>query len=154
MNLFNNESVGCHSFFNPKVIENRIYDGVSNYTQFTYSCIYSNLNISNMLVNDLIFDCPNQDDEPELLSELENHEKTGVEQNMNECYPGHSRCYTRDQKCIYNLTLGTETLMYCRNGQHLQDCETNSCLWMFKCPVSYCIPYRYNCDGKWDWLKK
>ena len=21
---------------------------------------------------------------------------------------------------------------------------------MFKCPVNYGIPYRYNCDGKWD----
>ena len=149
--LFTNHgSVGCHSFVDPKLIENKVLYDVSNYTQFTYSCMYSNFNISNMLVNDLVFDCPNQDDEPELLNELENHGKACIDQNMHECYPGHSRCYTNDQKCIYNLTLDLQTLMYCRNGQHLQGCETKSCLWMFKCPDSYCIPYRYNCDGKWD----
>ena len=69
---------------------------------------------------------------------------------MHECYPGHSRCYTKDQKCIYNLTSNTQMLMYCRNGKHLQDCKIKSCLWMFKCQDSYCIPYRYMCNGKWD----
>ena len=32
-------------------------------------------------------------------------------------HPGHSRCYTKHQKCIYNLTSDTQMLMYCRNGQ-------------------------------------
>ena len=69
---------------------------------------------------------------------------------MCECYPKHSRCYSKDQKCIYNITRDTQTLMYCRNGQHLQNCENAQCKHMFKCTNSYCIPYRYLCDGKWD----
>ena len=69
---------------------------------------------------------------------------------MHECYHGHSRCYTKDQKCTYNLTSDTQILMYCRNGKHLQDCKAKSCLWMFKCPDSYCIPYRFVCNGKQD----
>ena len=99
-----------------------------------------------------MFDCPNQDDELELLNESVSQGQICVKQNMYECYPGHSRCYTKDQKCIYNLTLDTQILMYYRNGQHLQDCETKSCLWIFKCPDSYCIPYRHICDGKWGFL--
>ena len=50
----------------------------------------SKLNISNALVNDLIFDCPSQDDEPELLNMLVNQGKRCVEQDMYECYPGHT----------------------------------------------------------------
>ena len=34
-----------------------------------YSCMHSNLQITNSHINDLIFDCPNEDDEPELLNE-------------------------------------------------------------------------------------
>ena len=142
----NHESDGCHSFVDPKQTQNK---NISINTQSMYSCMHSNLQITNSLINDLIFDCPNEDDEPELLNESAKYLQC-AEQNMHECYPGHSRCYTKHQKCIYNLTSDTQMLMYCRNGQHLQDCETKSCLWMFKCPDSYCIPYRYMCDGKWD----
>ena len=70
--------------------------------------------------------------------------------NMIECYPGHTRCYTREQKCIYVLRKETKTLLYCRNGQHLQNCNNIECIWKFKCQNSYCIPYQYICDGKWD----
>ena len=69
---------------------------------------------------------------------------------MFECYAGHRQCYSEQQKCIYNLTKETNFLMYCRNGQHLQDCNSFICHGMFKCPNSYCIPFRYKCDGKWD----
>ena len=70
--------------------------------------------------------------------------------NMIECYPGHSTCYTTEQKCIYVLRKETKTLLYCRNGQHLQNCNNEECIWKFKCQNSYCIPYQYICDGKWD----
>ena len=43
---------------------------------------------------------------------------------MYECFPGHIKCYTEAQKYAYNLTKDTHTLMYCRNGKHLQDCES------------------------------
>ena len=48
------------------------------------SCIHSNLHIRNLLINDLIFDCPNEDDEPELLNELTKYGRC-AEQNMCEC---------------------------------------------------------------------
>ena len=72
------------------------------------------------------------------------------ESGMLECYPGYNRCYFHHEKCIYNLTINSQTLMYCRNGKHLQDCENVQCSAMMKCPNSYCVPYRYVCDGKWD----
>ena len=108
------------------------------------------MNISYSLLNDLIFDCPLKDDEPELLNNLQKYNKKCAGIDMYECYPGHSRCYIKGQKCIYNITKDTQTLMYCRNGQHLQSCENVQCKHMFKCPNSYCIPYRYLCDGQWD----
>ena len=85
--------------------------------------------------------------------QLLNIDKTSLncaEKNMYECFPGHIKCYTEAQKCAYNLTKDTHTLMYCRNGKHLQDCESKNCESMFKCPKSYCIPYRYICNGEWD----
>ena len=69
---------------------------------------------------------------------------------MKECYPGHSRCYTTDQSCKYSLHDTLKNLLYCRNGQHLQYCSNSPCEEMYKCPNSYCVPYRYVCDGRWD----
>ena len=59
--------------------------------------------------------------------QLLNIDKTSLncaEKNMYECFPGHIKCYTEAQKYAYNLTKDTHTLMYCRNGKHLQDCES------------------------------
>ena len=68
--LFTNYGLdGCHSFVDTKQIQN---ENIFIYTPITYSCMYSNLTVLNTLVNDLIFDCPNQDDEPELLNETLN----------------------------------------------------------------------------------
>ncbi len=37
------------------------------------------------------------------------------------------------------------------NGKHLTACETHNCKnKYFKCPESYCLPWRYVCNGKWD----
>ena len=38
----------------------------------------------------------------------------------------------------------------CDFGEHLQNCTNIHCTNSFKCPKSYCIPYRRVCDGKWD----
>ena len=32
----------------------------------------------------------------------------------------------------------------------MEDCEHFECNMKFKCPKSYCIPWAYVCDGKWD----
>ncbi len=115
-----------------------------------YLCKDSTVKINSKFLDDLLFDCPHQDDENELQSLPSEKIPACQEKNMHRCYPGHSECHTTKQKCIYNLTAEAKTLMYCRNGKHLQHCESEICLWMFKCPDSYCIPYRYFCDGKWD----
>ncbi len=106
-------------------------------------------------MNDLIFDCPYQDDETELFNVGKEKFVHCAEQNMLECLPGHSKCYREEEKCRYNLTSHTKTLMYCRNGQHLQGCKLKDCkvrdsFWIFKCPDSYCIPYSFICNGRWD----
>ena len=145
-NLYSNDGLhGCHS-----VEENHNGKHTSPLKQSLFSCKDSNFNISNTLVNDLIFDCPCEDDEPELLNETQKYRQKCTDVEMHERYPGHSRCYNKHKKCIYNLTIETQSLVYCRNGEHLQNCETAEHSWMFKCPNSYCIPYRFICDGKWD----
>ena len=35
-------------------------------------------------------------------------------------------------------------------GAHLQHCINFECNMMFKCSKSYCIPWLYVCNGKWD----
>ena len=91
--------------------------------------------------------CPGPDDEVTFSRKLVIN---CSQLHMYECYPGLSKCYSEKEKCIYNLTQGLQILMYCRNGKHLQDCENTKCHHMYKCKKSYCIPYRFVCDGKWD----
>ncbi len=109
-----------------------------------YLCKNSTLKIPYSLINDAVPDCPNNDDEMEHL--------TGENNNtmQYECFPGGHKFYSQDERCLYNLSRDTSTLMYCRNGKHLQGCERVSCISTFKCTTSYCIPYRYRCDGQWD----
>ena len=38
----------------------------------------------------------------------------------------------------------------CPFGEHLKQCEDIECTNSFKCPETYCIPYRRICDGVWD----
>ncbi len=39
---------------------------------------------------------------------------------------------------------------HCRNGAHLQYCTLFQCSASFKCPDSYCIPFKRVCDGTSD----
>ena len=145
--LFTNEgSNGCSSFFYQK--SNQSINLVPSSDVF--HCDTFLLNIPTSLIDDLVFDCPNGNDEKELLEMQSTYLYRCPHPDMIECYPGHSRCYTREQKCTYILDKETETLLYCRNGQHLQNCNHIQCIWKFKCQNSYCIPYQYICDGKWD----
>ena len=38
----------------------------------------------------------------------------------------------------------------CPFGSHLKNCKSFHCSNKYKCPDSYCIPYRNVCNGKWD----
>ena len=104
----------------------------------------------NNIEDNLIIPSPGPDDELTGSGKLVHVTINCSQLNKHECYSGLSDCYTKDERCIYNLTQGLQVLMYCRNGKHLQDCENMECQKMYKCRNSYCIPYRYVCDGKWD----
>ena len=100
--------------------------------------------------NNLLLPFPGPDDKLTISRELVNIEMNCSQVHMYECFPGLCRCYSKKERCIYNLTQDLQILMYCRNGNHLQDCENMQCHHMYKCKKSYCIPYRFVCDGKWD----
>ena len=108
--------------------------------------------ISFSFVDDLIPDCKNGEDEP-LLYDFNNQDRLTFkcsDTNMLKCYQGHIRCYSKEQQCQYSLNSQSNTLAYCRNGQHLSNCTEVLCGSRVKCPANYCIPQRYICDGKWD----
>ena len=145
--FFNSDNQGCQSY--RKILSQ---DNMSTLktTHNTVHC--DNLNESRTFIDDLIFDCPAGIDEPEILQNSGNHTVTCINKGMFSCHPFHSKCYSENQRCIYNISLETKALMYCRNGEHLKQCENFDCLArsMLKCTNSYCIPFRYKCDGKWD----
>ena len=69
---------------------------------------------------------------------------------------GHISC-GRNKKSSFRISdvcyyvLNTENkLIPCQHGEHLESCEDFECNMKFKCPLHYCIPWRYVCDGKWD----
>ena len=65
------------------------------------------------------------------------------------CRDTHGKCYKVSQICVYSLN-EDYSLKPCENGDHLYNCIAYSCNTMFKCPNSYCVPWVYLCDGKWD----
>ncbi len=68
------------------------------------------------------------------------------------CSRGHDTCYNISSICVYKLNICSH-LIPCRNGGHLQNCKEFHCNAMFKCLSSYCIPWAYVCNGKWDCAK-
>ncbi len=114
-----------------------------------FSC-HDGSTISTDLVNDLIPDCKFGEDEA-LLSNMSNVFAYNCPQpGMIECFPGSIVCFTDEERCQYNIGETTKVLVPCRNGAHLSDCKHQKCGKRFKCKSSYCIPYRYICNGPWD----
>ena len=72
------------------------------------------------------------------------------EQNMENCYSGLDECYSLNEVCQYKVDGHSNTLSICTNGKHLEGCKDFKCLQSSKCYNSYCIPYTYICNGKWD----
>ncbi len=65
------------------------------------------------------------------------------------CKIGHSHCY--ETRHICNFLLNAQNHMVpCSNGGHLEDCKHFQCNMLFKCDESYCVPWSYVCDSKWD----
>ena len=65
------------------------------------------------------------------------------------CTYNVQNCYAISDICIYILDLYLH-IVPCASGEHLQECKLFQCNAMFKCPSSYCLPWKYVCDGKWD----
>ncbi len=107
--------------------------------------------IPNIMVNDLVADCgPQANDETHLVSLLKfgrKHRCKNKEQIP--CRKGHTKCFFVYEICSYTLDIAGN-LHPCRTGEHLEKCNKFECNMMFKCPSSYCIPWDYICDGKWD----
>ena len=55
-------------------------------------------------------------------------------------------CYLA-RKGILNVN---NHLIPCGNGGHLQSGKRHECNLMYKRADSYCVPWLYVCDGKWD----
>ena len=58
-------------------------------------------------------------------------------------------CYNITDLCQYKLK-SNGSIVPCKNGNHLENCMLFECSSMFKCVKSYCVPWPYICDGKWD----
>ena len=143
---------GCEKYWEIKYFHHPALDYDVQTNPLFFNCSDS-FKIPSVFVNDLVPDCKNSEDEPVLMQgnysnlSLDNNCK---DENMLECFPGHTRCYYKEHKCLYYLSNRTNALLICRNGKHLENCEVAACVNQFKCPKSYCIPYMYVCDGKWD----
>ncbi len=65
------------------------------------------------------------------------------------CLDGHPKCFIITQICVFSLNSCGHTHP-CRNGGHMEECSDFECTTKFKCTNSYCIPWTYVCDNKWD----
>ena len=109
------------------------------------------LQINKLLVNDLVVDCRSEAEDEFLLINIL---RLGLYLKCPQpyqvpCQKGNSRCYNISEICTFRLN-GLNILKSCRTGEHLQSCATFECNMMLKCPMYYCIPWSYVCDGKWD----
>ncbi len=129
-----------------------------------YECTNGS-SMSQVLVDDLVPDCPLQDDEDKYQSFLANESRPDFftdrllckEPDATTCEKNYRGvCYSRHLHCIHEviilrkaqiMTVRTET---CRNGAHLRDCMMHSCPSYFKCPSAYCIPVYAVCNGNVD----
>ena len=107
--------------------------------------------IDTVLGNGLVGDCGNKaEDEPPLISLLLFEEKVHCTLPSElPCRDGHPKCFNITDICTYRLDTNGYNFPY-RNGAHLEDCNKFMCNVKFKCESSYCIPWSYLCDGKWD----
>ena len=102
-------------------------------------------------LDDLIFDCGLHGEDEPMLSYLLSHRKqlSCKFKDQIPCLEGHSKCYNITDICMFRINKYGQ-LNPCRNGGHLENCRKFECTLSFKCKHSYCIPWSYVCNGKWD----
>ena len=123
-------------------------------------------NISHTLVNDLVPDCPEQDDEETYHAFLKNGSRadfftervlckhsdatTCAKNYRGVCYPRHLHCIYETVNVPKSTVSSVQQPETCRNGAHLNNCELYTCPSFFKCPSAYCIPVYTVCNGRID----
>ena len=65
------------------------------------------------------------------------------------CDMDQELCFNFSDICQYHLN-EVHQLIPCPTGTNLYNCKPFECNKEFKCYLSYCVPWRYVCDGKWD----
>ncbi len=102
------------------------------------------------LVNDLIPDSEMAEDEHELLALLVNNTvKSCAKASQLPCREGHSKCFSVEDICIFEQD-NNNNLYPCRNGAHVQMCMDILCNKKFKCRDSFCLPWKFVCNGQWN----
>ena len=133
----------CHKYLPPTNLS-------KNLTKIKFLCSDKRI-IDVSLKNDLVIDCPNSAEDEDILISLLQFEHINHCRKKYEiaCTQGHTKCYNISDICTYRVN-DFGRIEPCSNGAHLQNCENFECNIMFKCVKSYCIPWSYVCDGKWD----
>ena len=102
------------------------------------------------LVNDLIPDCSSAGDERHSIDiKYKDAIFTCEHEQDIPCAPNHSKCFKFYHLCVYDINAFGQAA-YCRDAAHIRDCDNVECTNTFKCPRSYCIPFRKVCDGVRD----
>ncbi len=111
----------------------------------------NNKTIDWKLVDDLFADCgPRAEDEPILVTQLVDNLSYKCKNSFQiPCRQGHTKCFNISSIYSYELDRYLH-LIPCRTGEHIQSCKDFECHAKFKCKLSYCIPWAYVCDSKWD----
>ncbi len=145
--LYNKTAPGeCRVYINTDENTKKI-SLTSNAYYATFLCSQGD-KIHREMINDLEEDCPDGSDEPVLNMMFLHHIYHFCAHSYQiPCREGHSRCFNISQICTYNLN-PQMNLQPCRTGEHLQLCKHFTCNAMFKCEASYCIPWKFTCDGR------
>ena len=141
--LYFSSKGSCHKYVTPKYQSDKLKTA-------NFSCSDNNI-IDIALKNDMVIDCPNSAEDEEILLSLLKYDLVRTCRRPYEfpCKQGHSKCFNISHICTYRINLFGR-IQPCSNGAHLQNCKHFECNMMFKCVISYCIPWAYVCDGKWD----
>ncbi len=116
--------------------------------------------ISSQLLCDGNSDCSDSDDETlchkmtrglSLRSWLQRSNFTSDKATHDTKKNNENDCHSRMILCLYSIASREERHQkFCFSGYHLANCQDHHCQNTFKCPDSYCLPWRYICDGYWD----
>ncbi len=104
------------------------------------------------LVNDRIPDCPGTGLDEELFTNI----STGIHALHGSCRPDYipcieslSRCFPISSVCILQWDEYGH-VKFCRIGRNVHTCKNFECPTLYKCSLSYCIPFHLVCDGQND----